>query len=83
MSSQGRPSFAKRQKEQARQQKQQEKAVERTRRNEERKNQPPGGATEGGDVGEVAAEGAVLTSPESLTQVVVGAVAPTTVVAAK
>lgn len=40
MSSQGRPSFAKRQKEQARAEKQREKAAERARRAEDRKNKP-------------------------------------------
>ncbi|MFO0644909.1 MAG: hypothetical protein U0326_01645 [Polyangiales bacterium] len=42
MSSQGRPSFAKRQKEQARAEKQREKAAERARRAVDRKNKPEG-----------------------------------------
>ncbi len=42
MSSQGRPSFAKRQKELARQERAREKNTERARRAEERKNKPEG-----------------------------------------
>ena len=42
MSSQGRPSFAKRQKELARQERAREKNTERARRAEERKNRPEG-----------------------------------------